>query len=62
MATKKTTTGKSGVKKLKVKKETIRDLGVTSKANKVKGGAGGYVPTANYRCGRGTYGCGTAGT
>ena len=32
--------GKGGVKKLKLKKETIRDLDVKSKAKEVKGGGG----------------------
>jgi hypothetical protein len=41
MTTKKrTTTGKSDVKKLKVKKETLKDLGARSKASDAKGGIG----------------------
>jgi hypothetical protein len=35
---KKTTTGKPKVKKLKLNRETIRDLDVKSKAARVKGG------------------------
>jgi hypothetical protein len=36
---KKPTAGKRGIKKLKVKKETIRDLDPRSKGNGIKGGA-----------------------
>ena len=35
---KKTATGKGEVKKLKLKKDTIKDLDVKSRANEVKGG------------------------
>ena len=38
MTTKKTTTGKSQARKLKLKKETVKDLDVKGKANEVKGG------------------------
>ena len=37
-AKKKTTTGKGEAKRLKPKKETFRDLDVTSKARAIKGG------------------------
>jgi len=38
VAKKKATTGTRGVKKLKLRKETIRDLDVKGKAREVKGG------------------------
>jgi hypothetical protein len=38
MVTKKTTASKKAVPKLKLKKETIRDLDVKGKAGNVKGG------------------------
>ena len=38
-----TTSGKGGVKKLKLKKETLKDLDAKRKSGDVKGG---YVPTA----------------
>lgn len=50
---KKATTGKGEVKKLKLKKETIKDLGAKSKD--VKGGRGGTllctIGTCLYSCG-----------
>ncbi len=38
MTTKKTTTGAGKTRKLKLRKETVKDLDVKSKANGVKGG------------------------
>jgi hypothetical protein len=38
MTTRKTAKAKSGVKKLQIKKETIRDLDVQESAKKVRGG------------------------
>ena len=53
MTTKKTATGKGQAKKLKLKKETVKDLDVKGKANGVKGGAirlTGACPTASCNC------------
>jgi len=50
VAKKKATTGKGQVKKLKLKKETIRDLEVKGKDTKVKGG---FVD----KCSAGNSGC-----
>ena len=50
VAKKKATTGKGQVKKLKLKKETIRDLEVKGKDAKVKGG---FVE----KCSAGNTGC-----
>ena len=45
---KKTTTGKPTVKKLELKKETIRDLDVKASSARIKGGQGSI---ATARCG-----------
>ncbi len=46
MTKRKTTTGKRGVKKLKLKKETLRDLDTRGKGREVKGG----LRAATYTC------------
>ena len=43
MTTKKTATGKDQAKKLKLKKETVKDLEVKGKASGVKGGRPGTL-------------------
>jgi hypothetical protein len=45
MVTKKTTAGKRDVTKVKLRKETIKDLDVKGKAGNVKGGATGACIT-----------------
>jgi hypothetical protein len=53
VAKNKSTTGKGQVKKLRLKKETIRDLDVKAKASGVKGGArvrGGKTEGAGATC------------
>ena len=46
-----TTAGKGGVKKLKLKKETLKDLDPKRKAGKVKGGADATVGFNTFCCG-----------
>jgi hypothetical protein len=60
----KSTAGKAGVKKLKLKKETIRDLDAKGKATQVKGGTllvSVYCRAASMACATAACGGGTKG-
>lgn len=58
MTVRKTPKGKVGAKKLKLKKETIKDLDATRKGAKVKGG--GLVEYGTFACSQ--YVCATVNT